>query len=179
MAKPLDEQFFEWLYSQVADQVTENPEQTYTKLFRQMYRTEFYAVVARDNNRIKDTEDLYHEFVARKRIRGAGVKEWMETGCSVLELLVTLARKASFIGNEEGAQYWFWEMIKNLGLGHLNDAAYRNSDDYVSEILERFIERKYEPSGRGGLFPLEHTNEDQRKVELWYQLNAYVQERDT
>jgi hypothetical protein len=28
----------------------------------------------------------------------------------------------------------------------------------------------------GGFFPLTHPNDDQRKVEIWYQMNAYLDE---
>jgi hypothetical protein len=36
--------------------------------------------------------------------------------------------------------------------------------------------REYFPSGKGGLFPLENPREDQTKVEIWYQMHAYVME---
>jgi hypothetical protein len=45
----------------------------------------------------------------------------------------------------------------------------------VDEILERVIGRTYRPDGRGGFFPLRYAEKDQREVELWYQLNAYVE----
>jgi hypothetical protein len=40
--------------------------------------------------------------------------------------------------------------------------------------MERCVWRTYEPNGVGGFFPLENPNEDQREVELWYQMSAYV-----
>jgi hypothetical protein len=40
------------------------------------------------------------------------------------------------------------------------------------------IHRYYQPNGHGGFFPLENPQDDQRHVELWYQLNEYVMERN-
>jgi hypothetical protein len=40
----------------------------------------------------------------------------------------------------------------------------------------RLNRRLYTTSGYGGLFPLEEPKEDQRKVEIWYQMMAYLGE---
>ena len=42
--------------------------------------------------------------------------------------------------------------------------------------LDGFINRQYEANGEGGLFPLKGVCEDQREVEIWYQMNAYLYE---
>jgi hypothetical protein len=46
----------------------------------------------------------------------------------------------------------------------------------MEEIFERLIWRNYAPNGEGGFFPLENPREDQTQVELWYQMNSYVNE---
>jgi len=38
------------------------------------------------------------------------------------------------------------------------------------------IWRDYHADGRGGFFPLTNPDTDQTKVEIWYQMNAYVTE---
>jgi hypothetical protein len=65
----------------------------------------------------------------------------------------------------------------NLELNPYND---RDGVDeaHVTETLDRVIYRNYESNGHGGFFPLEDPDEDQRRVELWYQLNAYLNERE-
>lgn len=174
MSKPLDELFFEWLYSQVADPETDDPERSYSQLLRQLYMTEFSAVVERDENRIEDAKMLRHDFIAERHIRRRETSDWLELGCSVLELLVGLSRRMKFDLDGE-SYYWFWLMVGNLGLGHLSDA-YPYSEEDVADVLTRFVHRQYEYNGEGGLFPLRNPQEDQRHVELWYQLSAYVQE---
>jgi hypothetical protein len=48
--------------------------------------------------------------------------------------------------------------------------------DQVDNILYNLVWRNYHADGRGGFFPLQNPDVDQTKVEIWYQLNAYVSE---
>ena len=41
-------------------------------------------------------------------------------------------------------------------------------------ILNKIIDRGYSRRGVGGLFPLKYSKNDQRKVELWYQMHSYL-----
>lgn len=67
---------------------------------------------------------------------------------------------------------WFWGMIVSLGLGSMTDDLY--DDDYVTYVLDRFMDRKYEPNGKGGLFTIRDCDRDLRTVEIWYQLCWYL-----
>lgn len=73
------------------------------------------------------------------------------------------------IGNR--TSQWFWRMITNLGLGHMNDDVYSKKE--VSYILKRFLDREYERDGRGGLFRIRNAD-DLRNVEIWTQLLWYL-----
>lgn len=99
---------------------------------------------------------------------------WLDLGCSMLEMLIGLSRRLSFEAEGESRD-WFWTLINNLAL---------RSDDknpilveVVDATLERVIWRTYNPDGSGGLFPLRRAHKNQRKVEIWYQLSAYLLER--
>lgn len=74
------------------------------------------------------------------------------------------------VGDRTGQ--WFWGMIKNLGLGSMTDA--RFDEEYVESVIERFLNREYEPDGRGGLFRIRNCTEDLRNVEIWYQMCWYL-----
>ncbi len=95
----------------------------------------------------------------------------------MLELLIILSRQLSF-EMDDGADAWFWHLVQVLDFQQFHD---RNFDDFsreeIATTLERVIWRTYEPNGEGGLFPLRNEERDQRKVELWYQLNAYLLEQ--
>ena len=175
MSELLDESYLTWLYSQVASVTTKERTRTYWGLFKQLYTKEFVWFVPNDDNRVEDGRALRNEFLNEKRIAGAP-EEWLSLGCSMLELLVGLARRLSFETDRE-PRVWFWKLLDNIGLGDLTDASVYNEVD-VDAILERVIFRTYAPSGDGGLFPLAKPSRDQRKVELWYQLCEYVLENN-
>ena len=63
-------------------------------------------------------------------------------------------------------------MIVNLGLGSMTDNRYEAY--VVDDILDRFLDREYEPDGKGGLFTIRGCKHDLRKVEIWYQTCWYL-----
>ena len=67
---------------------------------------------------------------------------------------------------------WFWGMVTNLGLVSMTCERYDRS--YIGYVLDRFLNREYEPDGRGGLFTVRHHTRDMRNIEIWYQLCDYV-----
>ncbi|MCA1800668.1 MAG: hypothetical protein LC687_02075 [Actinobacteria bacterium] len=176
MSAYLDERYFDWLYGQVCSVRAKNPASTYRNLLHILYTKEFVWLVPNDDNRIEDGKDLRYEFLEYEGIRvNQRDKLWIELGCSMLELLIALSRRLDF-ETGKSAKDWFWELLENLDLKRLNDRA-RISHARVDDILNRVIWRTYEYNGGGGLFPLVRPERDQRHVELWYQLNAYILER--
>jgi hypothetical protein len=177
MSEPLDETYFKWLYSQVADPGVKSKTLAYWKVLRVLHEKEFVWVVENDENRIADGKILREEFLDAT---GYSVDDpdWIELGCSMLELLVGLAKRLDYDSVSVGPHYWFWvHLMHNIGLSQYNDASSFDDCD-VEDILDRVIYRSYEFDGSGGLFPLKHPKQDQRRVELWYQMAAYVMEHE-
>lgn len=176
---PLDELYFVWLYSQVGSVEIRDPSRTYWSIIKRLYTKEFVWFVPNDDNRSEDGKDLRREFLREERpilVRQAGKNEWLRMGCSVLEMMVGLSRRLAFEADREPRD-WFWEMLDNLKLSSYRDSD-RIPEDRVDEILDRLIFRTYRSDGVGGLFPLDDPHEDQREVEIWYQLSAYLLERE-
>ena len=171
----LDERYLNWLYRQVAPVRLRTPSRTYWSLFRKLFTTEFVWFIPNDDNRVEDGRDLRYEFFDEERIENADA-DWIDLGCSFLEMLLSLSRRLSFEGEGEPRD-WFWHLLENLDLAKYNDGR-AFEIERVGDILERVTFRTYLPDGKGGLFPLQNTKEDQRKVEIWYQLSAYLLERD-
>lgn len=169
MSDSLDDQYLEWLYSLVGRQA-ENVD--HWKLLTQLFSNEFVMLVPNDDNRCVDGVALRDEFV-RSDIRIRPSRLWLKTGCSVLEMLIGVARHLSFEMDGETGE-WFWHLIDNLGLTRYNDKRY--NDRWVDHVIERLVWRQYSYDGNGGLFPLEQPHEDQRHVELWFQMEAYMLE---
>jgi hypothetical protein len=174
MNAPVDELYFKWLYAQVADPGLTEKANTCWGLLKQLYTKEFVWIVPNDDNRVEDGKYLRIEFLDSERVV-LDDPIWIELGCSMLELLIGLSRRLAFEAEGEPAD-WFWQLMDNLGLAHYDDRKKYPRED-VDFTLDEVIWRRYLPSGRGGLFPLHHTDVDQRKIELWYQLSAYVLER--
>lgn len=170
MNEPLDDLYLRWLYSLVANPRSRNV--TWWNLLRRMYCKEFIWFVPNDDNRAQDGQSLRYEFIEEQGLADVD-PDWMDLGCSMLELLITLSRELSFLAEGEPRD-WFFDMLNNLDL-RCDDKHYPGND-YVEGVLDNVIWRTYKPNGKGGLFPLRRPDQDQRDVELWYQLNRYVRE---
>lgn len=174
----LRQRYFEWMYGLVCDNRYFKKASSYRKLFRYLHDRPFEYIIDMDGNRLADGEDLRYRFGREQGYSDALIASFLDTqSCSVLEMMVALAIRCEEhimaddeIGDRTGQ--WFWNMIVSLGLGTMNDA--RFDDSFVEEIVTRFLDREYEPDGRGGLFTIRHCPEDMRGIEIWYQMCMYL-----
>lgn len=174
MDEPIESAYFNWLCNKVMyNDGPRTPSNSHYRLFRELQNTEFLWTIdaPMDENRAADGLDLRHEFLIEARAEADPA--WLNLGCSVLEMLLAFARRASF-ATGDSVKYWFWKFLDNLGLSDFTDASSVRSSE-IENILERFIWRTYEYDGRGGLFPLDNPQHDQRKVEIWYQFWEYLE----
>lgn len=162
-----DLHYYEWLISQVAIR----NKHTYTYVFERLHSLEFVWTVPNDDNRVQDAKDLRVEFLngARRRLSLEGV--------TLLEVLVSLSRRVAFVAGGK-PELWAWKLLKNLRLTKVPDPVSEAEAASIDEILYALVWRTYDYNGNGGFFPLKNPKEDQTKVEIWYQLNAYVIEMD-
>ena len=173
MDEPIEDAYFNWLHSKVDSTDVPTPSLTHYTLLRVLHSIEFVWTVVGDDNRAEDGLDVRREFLRNVDLPE---EQWTHMPCSVLELLIAFSRKAAF-QTDISDREWFWIFLDNLNLAEMTDAR-NNVAERVYDRIEKFIWRLYRPNGRGGLFPLEHTERDQRKVELWYQFCEYVDERE-
>lgn len=172
---PLDEAYFVWLYSQVGSVKLRNRSKTYWKLLRLLYTTEFtWDAIEKDENRAQDGKDLRKEFL--RQTQETSDEDWIDMGCSFLELLIALSCKLAFEAEGEPRDWFWYHLIANLDLIEYTDANPPN-EAILNRIISKVVNRDYAPNGAGGLFPLQNPKEDQRGVELWYQAQAYLLER--
>ena len=167
----LEESYLNWLCAQVGSV----DGKSHSRLLEQLFLKEFVWFVPNDDNRAIDGRELRQEFLGEER---ADVDpDFTGCGCCMFEVFFGLARRMEFEDLEErDCQFWFWHLIKNADLYRFDDKK-RPFQDTVDEILEKIIWRTYGPDGQGGLFPLKNPCDDQREVELWYQMSAYLLER--
>ena len=141
-----------------------------------LHKTEFIWIIPKDENRAHDGIDMRYRFALEKGYNDYIVK-YLKGPCSILEMMLALATRCEEnimddpnIGDRTGQ--WFWGMIVNLGLGSMYDEEFDKRE--AIEIIDRFLDRKYEPNGKGGLFTIRNCDRDIRKIEIWYQLRWYL-----
>lgn len=152
----------------------DNGDVSYRLLLRDLWLTNFYSILKKDLNREDDG------LILREKIMGDD-SDYITGPCSLLEMLIGLAERMDEImydpDSGDGVSRWFWEMIENLGLDEMSDDHYNTK--IVENHLRMLLERTYDSDGMGSLFPLEYPdyNIDQRDVEIWYQMQNYLNER--
>lgn len=170
-------EYFEWLSGFVCDgRFSEKI--SYRKLMMFLHNTEFRYSIARDENRAHDGIDLRYRFtICHEQYSEKETLQALDGPCSVLEMIIGLAIRCEEnimddprYGNRTGQ--WFWRMMTNLGLGNMTDDRFDKA--VANDIIQRFLDRKYAPNGKGGLFTLQHYPKDLRKVEIWYQMCWYL-----
>lgn len=177
-------EYFYWLYSQVGSLTDKNPNHTYWLLLDRLHDTAFVPFVPNDQNRADDGVYLRGDF---ERLTGIS-SESLTGPCSMFEMILALAMRISFTladGENEEEGYtgkWFWEMLENINLAVYTDEVYSQNIEgnhrRVDRILERVNDRAYTRTGKGGLFPLKVADNDQRDIELWYQMSSYLMQRN-
>ena len=166
--------YFDWIYDLVGGN-RYTGEFSYRKLLITLHSIEFRYLIPKDENRAIDGISLRYRF-AYEYSAPAAAETYLDDPCSVLEMMVALAIKCEETMDDpkmgDRTAQWFWGMIVNLGLGSMYDCLF--DQRIVREVIDRFLDRKYEPNGKGGLFTVRHCDKDLRKVEIFTQLCWYL-----
>ncbi len=169
MSGPIESEYFDWLCAKVVDRHSH----IYTDLLRILYTTEFEWSVFGDRNRSEDGIELRYNFVHESEWEKDPL--WFDEPCSLLELFIALGMRASF-QTDIPTKDWFWTFVSNILLDEYRQVS--DSDiPVIEDILCTFVWRRYDTYGRGGIFPLDQTQHDQREVEIWYQLFEYIEDQ--
>lgn len=154
----------------------------YIGLLDLLYETPFRWVIKSDKNRAADGIDWRWMFCQECDYDLNELNELIGDDCTVLEMLVGLAFKVAndVVGDiykGDRTPDWFWRFIKNLGLdGCYGDYLPVEFRVHAMAKLNKWMNRDIGYDGSGGLFPLKNPPGDERKVEIMYQMYAYVHE---
>lgn len=170
------QEYFDWLCDIVCDNRFPR-DIRFTKLLNFLHHSEFIWMLPRDEDRALNGMSLRYRFRCEVYRHDEEIEYYLDGPCSILEMMVALSLDCEEnimsdpnIGDRTGQ--WFWYMITNLGLGSMTDS--RFDERYVSDVILRFINRDYEPNGKGGLFTVRHCDHDLRDIEIWVQLCWYL-----
>lgn len=152
----------------------------HTHLIQHLHNRTFHSVIPNDENREADGLLLRESFLDRTGRKGSS--SLPKGQCTVLEMLIALAIRMEFqlSGRSDAISVseCFWLFLTNLDVNWVDNDAYVEPgaiEDLDSKI-DVFCYRKCDKRGHGGLFPLKRSKVDQRRVELWYQMMAYLLE---
>lgn len=173
----LSSRYFEWMYHIVNGHRMYN-NLSYRKLLKLLHEIPFQYILPMDENRAEDGISFRYEFGYNNGYSNGIIERYLDIKpCSVLEMMIALAFKVeeqitndSDYGDRTGQ--WFWNMIVSLGLGYVSDNDF--NERYVRNVIDRFLDRDYEPTGRGGLFTIENCNYDLRYMDIWSQFMWYL-----
>jgi len=168
----VDERYLAWLCGLIKDNSGRTSKIFRSeKMIRNLFDESFHYFVPNDDNRASDGTALRDEYM--DETGRTLVRYFYFRPCSVLEMLIALSERMAFeIFNpmkepDPDRSGCFWEIIDNLKL---------KPNQSNTAIIHRLNCREYMESGLNGMFPLEDHREDQRAVEIWYQMMAYLNE---
>lgn len=182
----LSELYLEWLLRLInADNYKDK---SYTKLCSLLNKIPFKPIVELDKNREFDVQSLLREVYIQSqsewyRLEDDIITSFPDLPVSFLELMISLAMRIDLdfmreINGIDNTRIYFWILVRNLGLLEYDDEHW--GEDAIISIVSRLNivqDRKYDFDGKGGLFPLENSEVDQRNVQIWNQLCQFVSQK--
>lgn len=185
MIDTFNREYFEWLCKIVGGF------DTHYFLLKRLFSREFYYINEKDSNRAYDGVQLRNVYsdqlgywdYCMQIVNGVRVDADVGEMCTVLEMLVALAIRCEhdIMNNPDKGdrtKLWFWKMLENLDIAKYdNDNWDQQAYDEVNHKIDILLDRTYKRNGQGGLFPINAKyHKDQRKVEIWYQMNTWLNE---
>lgn len=155
--------YYHWLESLVNDG-------NHSRLIRYLYEYPFRWQFTLDSNRAAGGVNLRSEFAYEQ---GVDIQDVRSGPCSVLEMLIALSKRMVEILTMDISD-WFWDFLRNLGLDRFDD--YNYDENGVNYILNVWLNRAYDSHGNGSLFPLSDYSGDCRNLDIWGQMNAWIEE---
>lgn len=177
--------YLQWLMNKV--RCKEYDADKYFKLFKELFNRYFTWTISLDANRAYDGKILRDGF-KKDVIDGKlpyisfddlSYEIFFDTQCTTLEMLIGLSYRCEYEvmgepGNEKPYK-WFWEFLNNLKLLKYD---YDHFDEKkINNIIDVWLNRDFDNDGKYSIFPLKRPYRDQTKIQIWEQMNQYLNEK--
>ena len=183
----IEKEYFKWLYSIViTDRILKLnglEGESFYILLKKLHQIDFYWVVELDENRALDGQNLREEFA---NLTDFDDYSDLSGACSMLEFMIGLAKRMSFLDCKEGEEdkfdLFFWEQLSNL----LGDKIKKRGTDgsitedflvFVVEQVNKFLEKSDEEVS---IFPLlgkkSHFLESSKNA-IWDQMQQFLMKK--
>ena len=175
----IHESYLQYLYDIIYDKKIIK-DRKYSELLSYLLDTDFTYILDMDSNRALDGLELRESFAIEHNIPIFYIDRYLNTNCSILEMLIALAMRCENmlweVSKGDRTAKWFWTMISNLGLWQSTNDKF--SIEKVETIINNLLNRTYSSDGTGGgLFILDNPISDLRDEEIWTQLNWWINEQ--
>jgi len=176
----INDEYFLWLYAIV------NGQKDYSKLASYFHGIPFRWTIENDSNRLLDGYALREKFLQDSHIRYSDTEKesLLYHSVSFFEVVMVLCDRMEFqlddLESPSKHHIWFEELLGNIQLDiYVGDFRMtRRDQEAIDCIINMVLDRTYDSYGNGSLFPIIRPNHgDVRTVELWYQLENYLEER--
>lgn len=163
----IQDEYFEWLYQTINGKKNR-------LLLATLHDIDFHSDIELDENRISDGLTLRSTFAEEVGVPISVVDIKLKNKkCSVLEMMIGLALRIEHhimedVDFGDRTTMWFSIMLKSLGIDSMNDSEF--DEDYVRDVIDLFLDRKYWANGKGGLFTVYGCEKDMRSLDIWYQM---------
>lgn len=179
--------YFQWLCDIVR---CDQNDKSYYNLLGMMYETPFEVKIDNDINRAVDGNEFKGAYIldiyGTEEQKNIDFHMPAEQNCSILEMIMGISKRMAFeLAEDQSEDFdfyrYFWEILDNLGLKWYDDDQF--GDNFmrckieIRKILSILNDRSYKRNGVGGMFPLLFPEKNQKKVEIWYQMQAYINEK--
>lgn len=161
------DEYYAWLLDKI--DASNEAYKAHELLLEHLYTHDFRYVLSMDSNRAKGGLALRNIYAM---MAGLYIEDVKEGPCCILEMLIALSENM-YMCTDLPTSKFFWELIDNLGLFVYDD--YHFDPDEVSIILSNWMDRQFNKSGQGSIFPLpDYVDCDSRNMEIWNQMNRYL-----
>lgn len=166
------EHYNKWLY----DMSFKSDE--YTAVFDILNHIPFIWSVANDDNRADDGLRLRREYLFEYGAKKEHY-DWDLSECSFIEMLIGNAKAFSLLMDKD-LPTSVMRLMRNTRLSEYTNSKQRHRPHAfeleVTEIANTINHREYDYDGSGGLYPLNDPPKDQRNIEIYAQMNQYINE---
>jgi hypothetical protein len=160
-------------------------QRNYEGVLRLLHDIPFTWLIHADDNRAGDAmtfrqSEFLDQFVFPSDVDLVRLGQWATATPSVLEVLLGCARRWVYYFGGQSVAFYFGHMFRGLDLQNFNGRTLNlGQQEAVRNRIDIWLNRQFEPDGTGSPWPLLgnwRRYEDQRKVDMWAQMNAYSAE---
>lgn len=174
----LTEEYFRFLKTETFLLPTHQKE--YEGVLRVLHDIPFYWLIHSDDNRVGDAiayrQSEFLDAIDTRQMDPILLGQWAMATPSVLEVMLGMAHRWSFYFGGPSVNYYFTRMFENMGFAVFDNSIFAGYQEQIRHMVDLWLSRNFNEDGTGSPFPIKFPHCDQRRLDMWAQMNAYSAE---